>query len=115
LPKRNAKDLVDVPKKARSEMQIVLVDHIDQVLDIALLSSKPEITHHKRSERKSKVKLTGMGLSLGLRPVLDSIVFISKLQRKLPAKKWGEERKNYPLEWRKVMSHLVLKLSTGSI
>jgi ATP-dependent Lon protease len=36
LPKRNVKDLVDVPKRARSEMHIVAVEHMDQVLNIAL-------------------------------------------------------------------------------
>lgn len=37
LPKRNMKDLVDVPKRARSEMRIIPVEHLDQVLDIALM------------------------------------------------------------------------------
>ena len=36
MPKRNAKDLIDVPKRARSEMNIVPVEHIDQVLEVAL-------------------------------------------------------------------------------
>ena len=36
LPKRNLKDLVDVPKRARSELNIIPVEHIDQVLEIAL-------------------------------------------------------------------------------
>lgn len=37
LPRRNQKDLIDVPKKVRNEMKIAFVDHMDQVLDIALL------------------------------------------------------------------------------
>jgi len=36
LPKRNQKDLIDVPKRARSEIHIVPVDHMDQVLEVAL-------------------------------------------------------------------------------
>ena len=36
LPKKNLKDLVDVPKRARSEMNIIPVEHIDQVLGVAL-------------------------------------------------------------------------------
>lgn len=54
LPKRNAKDLVDVPKRARSEMQLVLVDHIDQVLEVALRPPKPESNHLGRVPRKPK-------------------------------------------------------------
>jgi ATP-dependent Lon protease len=36
LPKRNMKDLIDVPKRARSEMNLVPVEHMDQVLELAL-------------------------------------------------------------------------------
>jgi len=36
IPKQNVKDLVDVPKRARAELKILPVDHMDQVLDIAL-------------------------------------------------------------------------------
>ncbi len=54
LPRRNMKDLVDVPKKARSELRIVPVDHMDQVLDIALepASAVPKPTR-TRSKRKA--------------------------------------------------------------
>jgi ATP-dependent Lon protease len=50
LPKRNLKDLVDVPKKARSELNIVPVEHIDQVLKIALADSPS--TSRKQRLRK---------------------------------------------------------------
>jgi ATP-dependent Lon protease len=56
MPKRNAKDLVDVPKRARSEMQIVLVDHIDQVLNMALQPQKPQISRQRRLPKKPKEK-----------------------------------------------------------
>jgi ATP-dependent Lon protease len=36
LPKRNLKDLVDVPKRVKSELKIVPVDHMDQVVEVAL-------------------------------------------------------------------------------
>jgi ATP-dependent Lon protease len=36
LPERNMKDLVDVPKTVRTELRIVPVSHMDQVLDVAL-------------------------------------------------------------------------------
>ena len=37
LPKKNAKDLADIPKRMRKGLDIVLVDHVDQVLAAALL------------------------------------------------------------------------------
>jgi ATP-dependent Lon protease len=36
LPKRNAKDLVEIPKDVRKEMKISLVEHVDSVLAQAL-------------------------------------------------------------------------------
>ncbi len=37
LPRENEKDLADVPKNVSEEMQVRLVDHIDEVLKLALL------------------------------------------------------------------------------
>lgn len=39
LPRRNQKDLVDIPKRARNELNIVMVEHMDQVLGIAMKST----------------------------------------------------------------------------
>jgi ATP-dependent Lon protease len=36
IPQRNEKDLVDVPKKVRDDLKIVLVNHMDQVVQVAL-------------------------------------------------------------------------------
>jgi ATP-dependent Lon protease len=36
LPEKNMKDLVDVPKTARSELKIIPIVHEDQVLEVAL-------------------------------------------------------------------------------
>jgi len=58
MPKRNAKDLIDVPKRARSELQIVMVDHIDQVLDVALKPPKPVETNQRRVSKKPKTSKT---------------------------------------------------------
>ena len=58
MPKRNAKDLIDVPKRARSELQIVMVDHIDQVLDVALKPPKPVETSQRRASKKPKTSKT---------------------------------------------------------
>ncbi len=48
LPKRNVKDLIDIPKRARSEVNILPVEHMDQVLEIALLSQPVRIKQSKR-------------------------------------------------------------------
>ncbi|MBK6792212.1 MAG: endopeptidase La [Anaerolineales bacterium] len=40
LPEKNLKDLVDLPKTAKSEMKIVPVKHMDDVLEIALGKQK---------------------------------------------------------------------------
>ena len=37
IPKRNAKDIEDIPKIVRKDLEIRLVEHMDEVLDIALL------------------------------------------------------------------------------
>ena len=47
LPKRNDKDLIDVPKKVQSDLKFAFVDHMDQVLDIALLPEKPLRKKHR--------------------------------------------------------------------
>jgi ATP-dependent Lon protease len=67
LPKRNMKDLVDVPKRARSEMTIIPVEHIDQVLEIALAPQTPK-TRSSRAKRKD---------ALGQKPLVDKPVSLS--------------------------------------
>ena len=55
LPKKNVRDLVDVPKNARSEMNIIPIEHIDQVLEAALLpASSPSPAKKLRSKRKKR-------------------------------------------------------------
>jgi ATP-dependent Lon protease len=48
LPKRNVKDLVDVPKRARNELNIIPVEHMDQVIDVALYPPKPKADRSRR-------------------------------------------------------------------
>jgi len=36
IPERNLKDLVEIPKSVRTDLKIVTVKHMDEVLDIAL-------------------------------------------------------------------------------
>ncbi len=53
MPRKNMKDLIDVPKKARTEMKIVPIDHIDQVLELAL-GPAPEEVKKPRTRRKKE-------------------------------------------------------------
>jgi ATP-dependent Lon protease len=59
LPERNMKDLVDVPKKVLSDMKIIPVTHMDQVLDVALhppVERKSRMQAEKKTEKKSSAK-----------------------------------------------------------
>jgi ATP-dependent Lon protease len=42
LPQDNEKDMEDIPETIRGELQFVLVSHMDQVLDEALISPIPQ-------------------------------------------------------------------------
>ncbi|MGD8812980.1 MAG: endopeptidase La [Anaerolineales bacterium] len=55
LPKKNKKDLVEIPTKARAALQIQFVDHMDEVLEQALLpAQKPSSPGKKRGSSRSK-------------------------------------------------------------
>ena len=66
LPKRNLKDLVDVPKRARNELNIVPVEYMDQVLELALapLPEKPKVTAVRR-RKKAHAEASGAANSAG--------------------------------------------------
>ena len=49
LPEKNMKDLTDLPKTAKSELKIIPVKHMDEVLQIALAK---EATVEKPKPRK---------------------------------------------------------------
>jgi ATP-dependent Lon protease len=55
LPRRNQRDLVDVPRKVRHDLKLVLVDRMEEILSLALL---PRVTvvvaKPKRTRAKSK-------------------------------------------------------------
>ena len=42
LPAKNREDLVEIPRDARKDMNIILVDHMDQVLEAALKPARTE-------------------------------------------------------------------------
>jgi ATP-dependent Lon protease len=51
MPRKNLKDLVDVPKRARSELNIIPVERVDEVLEHALAEA-PKETKTSRPRRK---------------------------------------------------------------
>jgi ATP-dependent Lon protease len=64
-PKENEKDLKDIPKKVLSQMKIILVDHVDQVIVNALDIHKPEEIFKSRSHTDAvgiKANYTGSTL-----------------------------------------------------
>lgn len=42
IPRRNERDLEEIPRRMRKGMEIVLVDHVEEVLEIALLPPQDE-------------------------------------------------------------------------
>jgi ATP-dependent Lon protease len=56
IPKRNLKDMVDVPKRARNDLDIRPVEHLDEVLEIAVLP--PETKKKTRGSRSTQKAAT---------------------------------------------------------
>jgi ATP-dependent Lon protease len=56
IPKRNFKDLIDIPKRVTNEMNIMPVEHMDQVLELSLapVPQKARTTRKKRSSSTPK-------------------------------------------------------------
>lgn len=57
LPKSNNKDLEDIPKNVRRDLQFILAEHMDEVLKVALTKAlpteKPEPASRKKTSKKS--------------------------------------------------------------
>lgn len=51
IPKSNAKDLEDIPRNVRRDLQFILVEHMDEVLKVALTRALPK---GKKTSHKSK-------------------------------------------------------------
>ena len=59
IPKKNLKDLVDVPKKARNDLNICPVEHLDEVLEIAVLPpDNPKASRASATRKKARSKKT---------------------------------------------------------
>ena len=55
LPKDNAKDLEDIPRNVRRDMQFILAEHMDEVLKVALTKTLPKEKKQK-DEAKEEIK-----------------------------------------------------------
>jgi ATP-dependent Lon protease len=52
VPEKNLKDLIDVPKKVKDDLKIIPIQHMDQVVDIAI---SPEVVlEPPRPRRRSE-------------------------------------------------------------
>jgi len=60
LPKKNKKDMVEIPKRVQHDLQFVLVEQVDEVLEAALLPPdklpKPARKHKVSRKRPAKKK-----------------------------------------------------------
>jgi ATP-dependent Lon protease len=58
LPERNIKDLVDVPREVLTDLEILPVMHMDQVLEIALYPAAEQIPVANRKSKPKEEKTT---------------------------------------------------------
>ncbi len=56
LPKKNMKDLIDIPQKARNRIEVIPVEHLDEVLQVALIPTDRELKAGKSNHKKKGVK-----------------------------------------------------------
>ncbi len=58
IPERNMKDLVDLPKKVRQDLNIVPVTHMDKVLELALRPATGKKSRPKQKKAKKETEST---------------------------------------------------------
>jgi ATP-dependent Lon protease len=57
VPKKNERDLIEIPKKIQDDLKIVLVEHMDEVLKEALLpEKKPGTKSERRGAKRTSQK-----------------------------------------------------------
>jgi ATP-dependent Lon protease len=56
LPKRNEKDLVDVPRDVQRDLKLVLVERMDEIIKAALLEAQPVRSRAKPRTRRPRKK-----------------------------------------------------------
>jgi ATP-dependent Lon protease len=59
LPEKNMKDLIDLPKTARSELKIIPVKHMDDVLKLALSTEVVNEPPKPRKQNKEETQEDG--------------------------------------------------------
>jgi ATP-dependent Lon protease len=64
IPKDNEKDVKDIPEEIIKELQVILVDHVDQVLVNALDVKSAKEIFKNRGERGSGIKAQYTGHQL---------------------------------------------------
>jgi ATP-dependent Lon protease len=79
IPKRNQKDLVDVPRDVQRELNLVLVERMDEILSRALLEPQPVRARPKpkparRSRKKAEAPENGAGA--GTAAVSDGVLHV---------------------------------------
>lgn len=55
LPKANGKDLEDVPKNVKKDLQFIFADHMDQVLKVALTKTLPKEKSTQEPKKEKRV------------------------------------------------------------
>ena len=56
MPERNLKDLIDIPKRVRTDLKIIPITHMDQVIELAL---EPEPSVEPVRPRKRETEDSG--------------------------------------------------------
>ena len=57
IPKRNQKDLTELPRNVQRDMEIALVERMDEIVARALLPAPPPAPKPKRAARKRKPEI----------------------------------------------------------
>jgi ATP-dependent Lon protease len=71
IPKDNEKDLSEVPANVLKAIEIVFVEHMDEVLKVALCKADEEIRHKEQDEEKS-IRVSSISITDAIRPLENS-------------------------------------------
>jgi len=54
LPKENEKDVSDIPEEIKKDMKLVFAEHLDEMLEVALKSKRPQIPQERQIKKTLK-------------------------------------------------------------
>lgn len=54
IPVRNEKDVTEVPRKARTDLNIVPISHMDEAIEAALFPAPPKPTRRRKKKPQAK-------------------------------------------------------------